>query len=123
MKFCAAGMTIALVAGAMVLSAPTGARAAPHDGDWSVVIVTESGNCDVYRYPVTIANGRINYAGNMNIDVTGTVSSAGAVKVDVRSGERGASGTGRMSGQAGSGTWKGAAANASCMGRWEAERR
>ncbi|MDP2409606.1 MAG: hypothetical protein Q8M26_04890 [Pseudolabrys sp.] len=89
-----------------------------------MLIVTESGTCDAaYRYPVTVANGRINYAGNVGIDLTGTVSPGGAVKVTIRMGDKGANGTGRISGTTGAGTWQGAAANSTCTGRWEAERR
>ncbi len=123
-RFVGGAVVAAMMLGAALVSAPTGAHAAVQDGNWSVLIITESGACDAaYRYPVTIANGRINYAGNVAIDLTGTVSPSGAVKVNIRMGEKGANGTGRLSGSAGSGTWQGAAANNTCAGRWEAERR
>ena len=113
---------------AFFLLALAGARspalAAPHDGNWSVLIVTEKGDCDRgYRYPLTIADGQVRYAGESGAKVSGTVSSGGAVKVSIRLGDKGANGTGHLSASSGTGTWQGAGGGASCSGRWEAEKR
>ena len=113
---------------AVFLLAVAGARspalAAPHDGNWSVLIVTEKGDCDRgYRYPLTIADGQVRYAGESGANVSGTVSSGGAVRVSIRLGDKGANGSGHLSGNSGSGTWQGAGGGASCSGRWEAEKR
>jgi hypothetical protein len=98
--------------------------AAAHDGSWSVLIVTEKGGCDpAYRYPVSIANGQVHYQGNTSVNMSGTVSPAGAVKVNIRLGDKGATGTGKLSGSSGSGVWHGSGPDASCSGRWEAEKR
>jgi hypothetical protein len=100
------------------------ALAAAQDGNWSVLIITEKGDCDrAYRYPLAVANGQVRYAGDSGANVSGTVSASGAVKVSIRLGDKGANGSGRLSGGSGSGTWRGAGGGASCAGRWEAERR
>ena len=81
-----------------------------YDGLWSVVIVTKKGSCDrAYRYPIRISNGAI----------TGKVAGNGAVTVTVSDGNKSATGSGRLSGTVGTGSWKGG----DCAGTWEAERR
>ena len=107
----------AWLAGAAFAVPPSAALAAAQDGNWSVLIVTEKGECDAaYRYAVKVANGQVSYAGDASLDMAGTVAPNGAVKVSIRLGDKGANGTGRLSGQTGAGTWHGA-------GRWEAEKR
>ena len=92
------------------------------DGGWSVLIVTEKGTCDrAYRYPVKIANGSVGYAGTASFNVAGKVGQNGAITVTVSRGSNSATGTGRMSGTDGSGTWT--AASGECSGTWSAERR
>jgi dUTPase len=114
-----------LVAGGLALSVITGgtlqAMSAPsYDGLWSVVIVTETGTCDrAYRYPVRISNGTLINAGDEAFVITGKVSSNGAVTVTVSHGDKNATGSGRLSGNAGAGSWTGG----ECSGTWEAERR
>jgi hypothetical protein len=116
--------TLAL-AGAVAAGRPPAAMAAGFDGNWSVLIITEKGDCDTaYRYAVGVTNGQIRYVGDAAIDMTGTVTPAGAVKVSIRLGDKGANGTGHLNADTGSGRWQGAAGTgASCAGRWEAERR
>lgn len=98
--------------------------AAPHDGNWSVLIITEKGDCDrAYRYPLAVSDGQVRYTGDSGANVQGTVSPAGAVKVSIRFGDKGANGSGHLAASSGSGTWQGAGGGASCSGRWEAEKR
>jgi len=98
------------------------ASAKSFDGGWSVLIVTEKGTCDrAYRYPVKIENGSVGYAGTASFNVTGKVGANGAVTVTVSRGDKSATGTGRMSGTDGAGTWS--AASGECSGTWTAERR
>lgn len=100
------------------------AMAVSHDGNWSVLIITEKGDCDrAYRYPLAVSDGHVRYTGDSSADVTGTVSASGVVKVSIRLGDKGANGSGRLSGNSGAGTWQGAGGGASCSGRWEAEKR
>jgi hypothetical protein len=106
--------------GASSRSAP----AATHDGNWSVLIITEKGDCDrAYRYPLAVSDGHVRYSGESGANVQGTVSSGGAVRVSIRLGDKGANGSGHLSGNSGSGTWQGAGGGVRCSGRWEAEKR
>jgi len=103
---------------------PPVALATEHDGNWSVLIITEKGDCDkAYRYSVGVQNGQLKYQGDASLDMAGTVAGNGAVRVSIRLGEKGANGVGRLSGNSGTGTWHGAAANSTCAGSWEAEKR
>ena len=115
----------ALMLGLAGAGAPGMARAAGHDGNWSVLIITEKGDCDTaYRYAVGVANGQIRYTGDAAINMSGTVTAAGAVKVSIKMGDKGATGTGHLAASTGTGRWQGAAgAGAACTGRWEAEKR
>ena len=108
----------------LILPASTGARAtAVHDGNWSVLIVTEQGTCDRgYRYNVNINNGHVSYQGDASVDLSGTVAPSGLVKVNIKLGDSGANGTGQLSAHSGTGTWHGIGSSGSCAGHWEAER-
>lgn len=100
------------------------AAAGPFDGNWSVVIVTELGDCDrAYRYPVQIEDGDISYRGEAGITFSGRVDARGRLSATVRRGDQSASGSGRLSGNSGSGTWSGQSRTGACSGHWNAERR
>lgn len=104
--------------------APGAARTAGYDGNWSVLIVTNSGPCDrAYRYGVAIRGGRVFYEGSAGVNVDGSVAGNGAVRVRLWAGSGSASGAGRLSRDYGSGEWRGAGSNSSCAGTWTAERR
>ena len=110
---------------AAILAAPAPASAqAGFNGTWSVLIITNSGPCDrAYRYPLRVDNGRVTYAGQADFSVSGSVRRNGAVEVTVARGNRSASGSGRLGGDAGSGTWRGAGSSRECSGTWTAEKR
>jgi hypothetical protein len=117
---------ILLVLGAAFLIGPLNlARTqANFDGSWSVLVITEAGDCDrAYRYGVKIERGRIIYQGEAGIDLSGRVDRNGRLSVSIRRGDQSASATGRLSGNRGVGRWKGKSSTAECGGRWEAERR
>ena len=113
------------LAAAIVFGWPApSAYAATHDGRWSVLVITEQGTCDqAYRYEVAVGGGKVTYAGPENVDFSGTVAANGAVRVNIRLGEQGAQGAGKLAGNTGGGTWRGTGKNGTCSGRWEAERR
>jgi len=116
----AAGLVLAASA---LASAPASARTA-FDGQWSVLIVTNSGPCDrAYRYGLSIQNGSVIYEGSAAVNVAGRVSPNGAVSVRVWAGRQGASGSGRLSRDSGSGNWRGTGSMGTCSGVWSAERR
>lgn len=114
-----AGLTIA----AALVSTPAPARTI-FDGNWSVLIVTQSGPCDrAYRYGLSIRNGAVFYEGSLSVNLNGRVSGNGNVSVRVSAGSQGASGTGRLSRNSGSGSWRGIGSAGSCSGTWTADRR
>ena len=105
--------------GVVAVSAPVQATGS-FDGKWSVVIVTEKGDCDrAYRYPIEIKNTTLVNAGNTSFDISGKVQGDGAVAVKISYGQKSAAGSGRLSGNSGEGRWAGG----SCAGTWSAERR
>jgi hypothetical protein len=115
-------VTAAAIAAALVATIPFAARAAnSYDGNWTVTIMTQSGNCpSSLRYGVRVARGRV-YADGQSYQVNGTVAPNGATRVTVSEQGQSASGTGRMSGNAGAGRWR--TSTGQCAGQWTAERR
>jgi hypothetical protein len=114
---------IAGLALASVLSSPAPART-NFDGNWSVLIVTRSGPCDrAFRYGVAIRNGAVFYEGSLSVNLNGRVSNNGQVSVRVSAGSQGASGSGKLSRNSGSGSWRGTGSMSNCAGSWTAERR
>jgi hypothetical protein len=94
------------------------------DGEWSVLIMTQSGGCDrAYRYGVRINNGDVVYDGGGPVDLEGHVYSNGVVRVSVSGAGQQAEGRGRLSRTLGTGTWSGQGSLGSCAGTWQAERR
>jgi hypothetical protein len=92
-----------------------------YDGAWRVVINGQTGDCQgTFNYSVQIVNGIIGYGGDASL--SGRVSPAGAVTVRVVSGERSASGSGRLSRNFGSGSFRGRSSGGICAGSWVAQR-
>lgn len=109
---------------ALGFAAPASVAAPGFDGTWSVLVVTNNGNCDrAYRYEVRIAGGQVRPASDDPVSMSGTVSGNGAIKVNVGRGEQKASGSGRLAGKAGTGKWIGRGNTGTCSGTWSAERR
>ena len=112
-----------LISSLFAVMAPSAAHAAVHDGDWSVLVVTEKGNCDRgFRYDVKVSDGQVRYSGQAAVAMNGTVTPSGAVKVVISTNGKGTA-SGRLTANGGSGTWSGAGNGNECAGRWEAERR
>jgi hypothetical protein len=114
---------VAALAAAAALPALSPAEAVPgYDGMWSVVIITKEGICDPsYRYPIRITNGNLGNAGTASVSISGKVGKNGAITVNVSTGDKTATGTGRLAGSHGTGSWSGG--NGACSGVWQAERR
>lgn len=93
------------------------------DGNWSVVILTRTGDCDpAYRVSLRISNGYIVNDIGDSVNLQGRVWPNGAVRVNVSAGGQYASGEGRMSPMSGTGTWQGVGSGRSCGGDWQAAR-
>ena len=113
--------TLAALLGLGVVAASAPVQATSNfDGKWSVVVVTEKGDCDrAYRYPIDIRGQNLVNAGNASFDISGKVQGDGAIAVKISYGDKSASGSGRLSGTSGQGSWSGGAG----AGTWTAERR
>ncbi|HEY2526690.1 MAG TPA: hypothetical protein VGJ20_01890 [Xanthobacteraceae bacterium] len=108
---------------AALSTGPAAMASTRFDGIWSVLIITDAGNCDRgYRYALHIENGRIRYD-DPSFDISGQVTARGEVRVIVRAGQQQAIGTGRLSAGYGTGHWSGHSTTAQCSGHWQAERR
>jgi hypothetical protein len=116
-------LVMAALATAAAVPALSPAEAVPgYDGVWSVVIITKEGICDPsYRYPIRITNGNLGNAGTATVSISGKVGKNGAIIVNVSTGDKTATGTGRLAGSHGTGSWSGG--NGACSGVWQAERR
>jgi len=133
MRKCGAVLATIAAAGLLAASAlPSDAAPRKHaaraqsgafDGLWSVLIHTQSGPCDAaYRYPARIVGGRVVQAENdFSYQITGVVTSSGAIAVTVSQGLGSATGRGRLSGSRGGGRWS--TSGGQCFGMWSAIRR
>lgn len=117
--------SLLVFAAALFVGTPTTAKAqAIFDGLWSILIVTEAGDCDrAFRYGVEIQRGRIFYEGGAGIELSGRVDRNGRVSARIQRGDQGATGTGRLYRNRGVGRWRGQSPTGQCSGYWEAERR
>jgi hypothetical protein len=115
--------TIAAAA-ACVLAFADGAQArGPYDGSWTVSVQGRSGSCAgaSTSYNLQIVNNNVRYYGG-DAQVAGRVSPGGAVFVRVVSGDRSATGSGRLRGNFGSGAFRGYAQGGPCAGTWTGQR-
>ena len=114
--------TAMAAAAVLVATIPFAARAANvYDGAWSVTIYTQFGDCpSSLRYGVRVARGRV-FGDDQSYQVNGSVAANGATRVTVSEQGQSASGTGRLSGNAGAGRWR--TSTGQCAGQWTAERR
>ena len=119
-SFFAVTVTLLLVTVGSVPSSAVG-RAGAYDGEWSVVIQTLRGDCiGNVRVAVRIAGSRV-LSPDPSYDARGAVASNGAIRVVVSRGDQSASGSGRLTRDAGRGWWR--TARGECSGQWAAERR
>jgi hypothetical protein len=104
----------------MALTSTAHARS-PYDGSWDLVFVTQRGACDpAYNFTVNVSNGNVTHPNLLKF--TGYVARSGAVRASVTVHDKYASGSGRLSGASGRGTWSGHAGNSRCAGYWTARR-
>jgi hypothetical protein len=117
---------ISAVAVAGALSIPGDAdaktvRSGTYDGTWNVTFATRAGNCSsANNVPFSVVGTRVSSAGGGK--VTGGISRAGVVSVNIQVGASHASGSGRLFGNSGSGRWSGIITGDRCSGSWQATR-
>jgi hypothetical protein len=111
----------AATAGCLVALASVAQARSAYDGSWELVFVTQRGACDpTYNFSVNISNGVVT---NPNlVRFRGYVARSGAVRASVTVQDKYASGSGRLSGASGRGTWSGHSGSARCLGYWTAQR-
>lgn len=103
------------------------AQAAPvsFNGTWRIQLVTDAGSCDgSYSYAVAVQDGEARLlagADDSATTVTGGVGGNGMVSLVLTRSIATANASGRLKGNAGSGTWRLDALG--CSGRWTAARR
>ena len=114
-------LTCASVAGCVVALASAAQARSAYDGSWDLVFVTQRGACDAtYNFSVNINDGVVTHPNLVRF--RGYVAESGAVRASVTVQDKYASGSGRLSGVSGRGTWRGYAGNARCAGYWTARR-
>jgi hypothetical protein len=92
-----------------------------YDGSWDLAFVTQSGTCDPsYNFTVNISDGIVTHP-NL-VKFKGYVAKSGSVHASVTVHEKFASGTGRLFGTSGRGSWTGRTGRARCTGYWTAQR-
>jgi hypothetical protein len=102
-------------------SAQGAASSAAFNGSWNLVFVTQSGICDpTYNFTVDISNGLVTHP-NL-VKFRGFVRSSGFVRASVAVQDKYASGSGRLYGSSGRGTWSGRSGKSRCLGYWTAQR-
>lgn len=110
-----------LVSCAILLPATATHARTPFDGQWNITFTTQSGDCNpAYSYSVNIENGAIASPGVETF--RGSVTNSGAVRATVSVQDKRASGSGKLTGVRGRGTWSGYSGNQRCAGAWTAER-
>ncbi len=94
----------------------------PFDGNWSVQVITEQGECDrAYRWNIGVRNGRVAEMQDNVARASGEIARNGRVAVTFTRGADVLSATGTLRGDFGRGNWT--APSRKCAGRWDAERR
>jgi hypothetical protein len=87
------------------------------DGNWSLSVVTEKGDCDAYTWTVVVAGNKLQRIEQLPIGASGSIDSRGQARFQVASMVTAA---GQMQDTSGSGRWD--APSRSCSGRWRAAR-
>jgi hypothetical protein len=104
-----------------IASSAAAKSSAAFDGSWHMAFVTQSGACDSsYDFTVNVSNGIVSHPNLVRFK--GYVRSSGLVRASVAVQDKYASGSGRLAGASGKGTWSGRSGNNRCVGYWTAQR-
>jgi hypothetical protein len=91
-----------------------------YDGSWDLAFVTQRGSCDPSNFTVNVSDGIVSHPNLVRFK--GYVAKSGTVHASVTVQDKFASGTGRLFGTSGRGSWTGRAGSARCTGYWTAQR-
>jgi hypothetical protein len=111
-----------MIAAACLFATASAAHArSAYDGSWDLVFVTQKGACDpTYSFTVNISDGVVTHPNLVRL--RGHVAKPGSVHASVTVQDKFASGTGKLFGTSGRGSWSGRAGSARCSGHWTAQR-
>lgn len=111
----------ATVASCLVAHTPVAEGRSFYDGSWDLRFVTQRGSCDpTYDFSVNINDGIVTHPNLVRFK--GYVARSGAVRASVTVQDKYASGSGKLSNNAGRGTWRGYSGTTRCSGYWKAQR-
>src|ERR1700753_1261344 len=97
----------ATITGCLALTNTAEARSL-YDGSWNLAFITQRGTCDsTYTFTVNINDGIVTHPNLVRF--RGYVARSGAVRASVTVQDKFASGTGRLFGTSGRGSWSGSA--------------
>jgi hypothetical protein len=113
------GLSIAAAALCLASAAPANA-AMRFDGAWNLKFVTQRGSCDSYNFTVNVNHGIVSHPNLVRFH--GRVANSGTVSASVGVMDKYASGSGRLAGAAGRGTWSGYSGQDRCGGYWTAQK-
>ena len=120
LRWISAAAVVAVVAIPAAANAGA-ARSGAYDGTWNVIFATQAGSCSsTNSVPFAVAGTKVSSAGGGK--VTGGISRAGIVSVNISVGASKASGNGRLAGTSGAGRWSGIIQGDRCSGTWQATR-
>ena len=124
MKYRLFARTVLIIASASVTAVVNAYAHTSFDGEWSVFITTDRGDCDpTKQLSINIQDGSVQHAGDATLSIRGQVHGNGQIRVHLTNGDRSASGFGQLSSSSGTGTWRGHGLANSCFGHWSAMRR
>lgn len=87
------------------------------DGNWSVSVVTEKGDCDAYTWTIVVSDNQLRRIESAFISASGAIDARGQARFQVASV---VTASGQMNTATGRGHWE--APSKSCSGRWQAAR-
>src|SRR5258708_25055678 len=104
-----------IAAACFIATASVAHARSAYDGSWELVFVTQTGSCDPsYNFSVDITDGIVTHPN--------LVRFKGSVRASVTVQDKFSSGTGRLFGTSGRGTWSGREGTTRWTGYWTAQR-
>jgi hypothetical protein len=111
----------AVIAATMAAASISALAANPYDGTWHVNITTTAGTCGSgVGFNLQVRNGTVFGYGDFR--VSGRVTPRGDTRVAIMSGASQATGSGRLRGSSGGGSWRGTGSQGLCSGYWNSNR-
>src|ERR1700690_2976487 len=99
------GLSMAAVALCLASAVPANA-AMRFDGSWNLQFVTQRGSCEpTYNFTVNVNNGIVTHPNLVRF--SGRVTNSGGVNASVAVMDKFASGSGKLAGMTGRGSWSG----------------